>query len=96
MAKRLIDFGFHPYTVSFPMIVSGALMRATRQMLMEETDLLIDALKQIAREAIEIEHVQNAPHTTRLARVDETTAARKPILRWKGRRRCRTGFCRQG
>jgi glycine dehydrogenase subunit 2 len=86
MAKRLIDFGFHPYTVSFPMIVSGAMMiEPTESESMEELDLLVDALKQIAREAAENpEHVLNAPHTTRLSRLDETTAARKPVLRWKG------------
>jgi len=86
MAKRLIDFGFHPYTVSFPMIVSGAMMiEPTESESKEELDLLVDALKQIAREAVENpEHVQNAPHTTRLSRLDETTAARKPVLRWKG------------
>jgi glycine dehydrogenase subunit 2 len=86
MAKRLIDFGFHPYTVSFPMIVSGAMMiEPTESESKEELDLLVDALKQIAREAVENpEHVINAPHTTRLSRLDETTAARKPVLRWKG------------
>ena len=51
----------------------------------EELDLLVDALKQIAREAEENpELVQTAPHTTRIQRLDETTAARKPVLRWKG------------
>jgi glycine dehydrogenase subunit 2 len=86
MAKRLIDFGFHPYTVSFPMIVSGALMiEPTESESKEELDLFIDAMKQIAREAAQNpEHVLNAPHTTRLSRLDETTAARKPVLRWKG------------
>jgi glycine dehydrogenase subunit 2 len=50
----------------------------------EELDLLIDALKQIAREAEENpEFVQSAPHSTRLQRLDETAAARKPVLRWK-------------
>ena len=51
----------------------------------EELDLLVDALKQIAREAEENpELVTTAPHTTRIQRLDETTAARKPVLRWKG------------
>ena len=86
MAKRLIDFGFHPYTVSFPMIVSGALMiEPTESESKEELDLLVDALKQIAREAEENpDYVKNAPHTTRLSRLDETAAARKPVLRWQG------------
>ncbi len=85
MGKRLIDYGFHAYTVSFPMIVPGAMMiEPTESESREELDLLIDALKQIAREAAENpELVQTAPHTTRVRRLDETAAARKPILRWK-------------
>jgi len=85
MGKRLIDYGFHAYTVSFPLVVAGAMMiEPTESESREELDLLIDALKQIAREAEENpELVQNAPHSTRLQRLDETTAARKPILRWK-------------
>jgi len=85
MGKRLIDYGFHPYTVSFPMIVHGAMMiEPTESESREELDLLIDALQQIAREAAENpELVQTAPHTTRVRRMDETAAARKPVLRWK-------------
>src|SRR6195952_1320051 len=85
MGKRLIDYGFHAYTVSFPLVVSGAMMiEPTESESREELDLLIDALKQIAQEAAENpELVKTAPHTTRLQRLDETTAARKPILRWK-------------
>ena len=86
MGKRLIDYGFHAYTVSFPMVVSGAMMiEPTESESREELDLLVDALKQIAREAAENpELVQTAPHSTRLRRLDETAAARKPVLRWKG------------
>jgi glycine dehydrogenase subunit 2 len=85
MGKRLIDYGFHAYTVSFPMVVQGAMMiEPTESESREELDLLIDALKQIAREAEENpEIVTTSPQTTRLRRLDETTAARKPILRWK-------------
>jgi glycine dehydrogenase subunit 2 len=85
IAKRLIDYGFHPYTVSFPMIVHGAMMiEPTESESREELDLLIDALEQIAREAAENpELVLSAPHTTRVRRMDETAAARKPVLRWK-------------
>jgi len=85
MGKRLIDYGFHAYTVSFPMIVHGAMMiEPTESESREELDLLIDALQQIAREAAENpELVQTAPHTTRVRRMDETAAARKPVLRWK-------------
>ncbi len=86
MGKRLIDYGFHAYTVSFPLVVSGAMMiEPTESESREELDLLVDALQQIAREAAENpELVRTAPHSTRLRRLDETTAARKPILRWKG------------
>src|ERR1700744_6118689 len=85
MGKRLIDYGFHAYTVSFPLVVQGAMMiEPTESESREELDLLIDALQQIAREAEENpELVQTAPHTTRVQRLDETTAARKPVLRWK-------------
>jgi len=85
MGKRMIDYGFHPYTTSFPMIVPGAMMiEPTESESREELDLLIDSLKQIACEAEENpELIKTAPHTTRLQRLDETTAARKPILRWK-------------
>jgi glycine dehydrogenase subunit 2 len=85
IAKRLIDYGFHPYTVSFPMIVSGALMiEPTESESKEELDLFIDAMRAIAREVEENpELVKSAPHSTRVSRLDETTAARKPILRWK-------------
>jgi glycine dehydrogenase subunit 2 len=85
IAKRLIDYGFHPYTVSFPLVVPGALMiEPTESESLEEMDLFIDAMQAIAREAQEDpEMVKNAPHTTRISRLDETGAARKPILRWR-------------
>ncbi|MDE1154810.1 MAG: aminomethyl-transferring glycine dehydrogenase subunit GcvPB [Acidobacteriaceae bacterium] len=85
MGKRLIDYGFHAYTVSFPLVVPGAMMiEPTESESKEELDLLVDALEQIAKEADENpELVKTAPHTTRLQRLDETTAARKPVLRWK-------------
>jgi len=85
IAKRLIDYGFHPYTTAFPLIVPGALMiEPTESESKEECDLFIDAMKSIADEsAATPELVKSAPHTTRVRRLDETTAARKPILRWK-------------
>jgi glycine dehydrogenase subunit 2 len=85
IAKRLIDYGFHPYTVSFPMIVSGALMiEPTESESREELDLFIAAMRAIAQEVEDSpELIKNAPHSTRVSRLDETTAARKPILRWK-------------
>jgi glycine dehydrogenase subunit 2 len=85
IAKRLIDYGFHPYTVSFPLVVLGALMiEPTESESKEELDQFIDAMKQIAREAEESpEVIADAPYHTRLTRLDETAAARKPVLRWK-------------
>jgi len=85
IAKRLIDYGFHPYTVSFPLIVHGALMiEPTESESREELDLFVDAMRSIAREAEENpELVKTAPHSTRVSRLDEVQAARKPVLRWK-------------
>ena len=85
IAKRLIDYGFHPYTVSFPLIVHGAMMiEPTETESKAELDLFVDALISIAKEVDENpELVLKAPHHTRTSRVDEVTAARKPIVRWK-------------
>jgi glycine dehydrogenase subunit 2 len=85
IAKRLIDYGFHPYTTAFPLIVPGALMiEPTESESKEECDLFIDAMRAIAEEAAtQPDLVKTAPHTTRVGRLDEVTAARKPILRWK-------------
>jgi len=85
IAKRLIDYGFHPYTVSFPLIVRGAMMiEPTETEDKRELDLMIDALRSIAEEARQDpEVVRTAPHDTRIRRVDEVAAARKPIVRWK-------------
>jgi glycine dehydrogenase subunit 2 len=85
IAKRLIDYGFHPYTVSFPMIVHGALMiEPTESESLEELDLFIAAMRSIAKEVEDTpDLVKTAPHSTRVSRLDEVQAARKPILRWK-------------
>jgi glycine dehydrogenase subunit 2 len=85
IAKRLIDYGFHPYTTAFPLIVPGALMiEPTESESREECDFFIDAMRSIAEEAAtNPEIVKTAPHTTRVGRLDEVGAARKPILRWK-------------
>ncbi|MGA8044191.1 MAG: aminomethyl-transferring glycine dehydrogenase subunit GcvPB [Terracidiphilus sp.] len=85
IAKRLIDYGFHPYTVSFPLIVQGALMiEPTESESKEELDLFIEAMRSIAREVEETpELVKTAPHSTRVSRLDEVQAARKPVLRWR-------------
>jgi glycine dehydrogenase subunit 2 len=85
IAKRLIDYGFHPMTIYFPLIVSGAmLIEPTESVGRQELDQFIEAMRSIAREAIEDpELVMNAPHSTRIGRLDEAAAARKPVLRWK-------------
>jgi glycine cleavage system P protein (glycine dehydrogenase) subunit 2 len=86
IAKRLIDYGFHPYTTAFPLIVPGALMiEPTESESKEECDLFIQAMRAIAEEAAsDPDLVKHAPHTTRISRLDEVTAARRPVLRWKG------------
>jgi len=85
IAKRLIDYGFHPYTVSFPLIVRGALMiEPTETESKQELDLFADAMISIAQEVEENpDLVRKAPHTTRTPRVDEVRAARQPIVRWQ-------------
>jgi glycine dehydrogenase subunit 2 len=85
IAKRLIDYGFHPMTVYFPLVVPGAMMiEPTESEGREELDLFIDAMMSIAREAeTDPELVKSAPHNTRIGRLDEAAAARKPVLRWK-------------
>ncbi|HUB83101.1 MAG TPA: aminomethyl-transferring glycine dehydrogenase subunit GcvPB [Bryobacteraceae bacterium] len=85
IAKRLIDYGFHPYTVSFPLIVHGALMiEPTETEGKQEIDQFVSAMIAIAKEAeSDPQLVKSAPHGTRTSRVDEVTAARKPVLRWK-------------
>jgi len=85
IAKRLIDYGFHPPTIYFPLIVSGAmLIEPTESVGRQELDQFIEAMRSIAREAVEDpELVLNAPHTTRIGRLDEAAAARKPVLRWR-------------
>lgn len=84
IAKRLLDFGFHPPTIYFPLIVDECMMIEPTETESKETlDEFIEALIQIAKEVEEHpELVQEAPHTTVVARLDETTAARKPILRY--------------
>ncbi|TMW73771.1 aminomethyl-transferring glycine dehydrogenase subunit GcvPB [Alteribacter natronophilus] len=84
MAKRLLDFGYHPPTIYFPLNVEECLMVEPTETESRETlDEFIDAMIQIAKEAEESpETVQEAPHNTVIGRMDETTAARKPVLRY--------------
>jgi glycine dehydrogenase subunit 2 len=85
VAKGLIDRGFHPPTIYFPTIIHGSLMiEPTESEGKEEIDEFILAMKSIAKEAIEnSEALRQAPVLVGMRRLDETTAARKPILRWK-------------
>jgi glycine dehydrogenase subunit 2 len=85
IAKRLIDYGFHPMTIYFPLIVQGAmLIEPTESVGRQELDQFIEAMRSIAHEAVEDPQlVLNAPHDTRIGRLDEAAAARKPVLRWK-------------
>jgi glycine dehydrogenase subunit 2 len=86
IAKRLIDYGLHPPTMSFPLIVPGALMiEPTETESKRELDAFIEAMTTIAREARETpEVVKSAPQTAYVRRLDETSAARNPVLRWAG------------
>ena len=84
IAKRLIDFGFHPPTIYFPLIVQEALMiEPTETESMETLDAFADALLTIAEEVeSEPDVVLSAPHNTPVSRLDEAAAARKPELTW--------------
>jgi len=84
VAKRLIDHGFHPPTIYFPLVVHGALMiEPTETESKEELDGFVSAMKAIAEEAVrDPEAVKASPQKPVRARLDETRAARKPVLRW--------------
>lgn len=85
VAKRLLDHGFHAPTVYFPLVVKGAmLIEPTETETKETLDAFVDAMGAISKEAHEApETVKTAPHHTRMRRLDETKAARKPVLRWE-------------
>jgi glycine dehydrogenase subunit 2 len=80
-----MDYGFHPPTIYFPLIVHGALMIEPTETESKETlDQFIAAMRAIAREAKENgDLVRGAPHYPRVSRMDETKAARQPNLRWR-------------
>ena len=84
IAKRLLDYVFHPPTIYFPLIVHGALMiEPTESEGKAELDAFIETMRTIAKEAEETpELLHQAPVTTVIRRLDETTAARKPVLKW--------------
>ena len=85
IAKRLLDYGFHPPTIYFPLVVSGALMiEPTETETPETLDAFVEAMIAIAEEAKERpEIIKTAPHSTPVGRLDEARAARKPVLRWE-------------
>ena len=85
VAKRLIDYGIHPPTMYFPLVVEEALMIEPTETESKETlDYFIEVMKQIAAEAAEDpELLHEAPHNTPNTRLDEARAARRPDLRWR-------------
>ncbi|HSH22140.1 MAG TPA: aminomethyl-transferring glycine dehydrogenase subunit GcvPB, partial [Candidatus Caenarcaniphilales bacterium] len=85
VAKRLIDHGFHPPTIYFPLIVEeGMLVEPTETESVETLDAFADALMAVAEEArTDADRVRSAPHDTPVRRLDEATAARQPDLRWR-------------
>ncbi|HKA02621.1 MAG TPA: aminomethyl-transferring glycine dehydrogenase subunit GcvPB [Candidatus Solibacter sp.] len=84
IAKRLLDFGIHPPTIYFPLVVHGSLMiEPTETETRETLDRFVDAMERIYQEALDNpDMVRTAPHTLALSRVDEAQAARRPVLRW--------------
>lgn len=84
IAKRIIDYGYHPPTIYFPLIVDSSLMiEPTETESMETMDEFIMAMKSIAREAKETPEIfKTAPHDSPVRRLDEVKAARTPVLRW--------------
>jgi glycine dehydrogenase subunit 2 len=85
VAKRLLDYGFYAPTIYFPLVVKGALMIEPTESESKETlDEFADAMLRIAAEAAtDPTLVRDAPHTARTGRLDETRAARRPVLRWR-------------
>ena len=85
IVKRLIDYGFHPPTIYFPLIVPGALMiEPAESQNLAELNSFIKAMVAISKEAeTEPEKVKSAPMTAKLTRLDEVGAARHPVLRWE-------------
>jgi glycine cleavage system P protein (glycine dehydrogenase) subunit 2 len=83
IAKRLMDHGFHPPTIYFPLVVSGAIMIEPTESESKETlDEFIDAMKQIAQEAVECpDCLHESPQFPKVRRLDETAAARNPCLK---------------
>ena len=84
VAKRLIDYGIHPPTMYFPLIVDEALMIEPTETESKETlDYFVEVMKEIAKEAEQDPDIlHEAPHNTPNTRLDEARAARRPVLKW--------------
>jgi glycine dehydrogenase subunit 2 len=85
-AKAMIDEGFHPMTMYFPLVVSGALLIEPTESESKKTlDIFIGTLKHLAKQAKEgnVSLFHKAPKFTPRRRLDETKAARQPVLKWK-------------
>ncbi len=84
IAKRLLDFGYHPPTIYFPLIVDCAIMiEPTETESLETIDAFIETMISVAREAKEdLDMLRTAPHNTPVRRLDEVRAARTPVLKW--------------
>lgn len=85
VAKRLLDYGYHPPTIYFPLIVEETMMIEPTETETKETlDEFVETLKTIAEESKnDPQLVKEAPHDTVVRRLDETTAARNPVIRWE-------------
>ena len=85
VAKRLLDYGYHAPTIYFPLLFHQSIMiEPTETESLETLDEFIDVMRKVAREAIECpEEVKTAPHHTPVRRLDETNAAKHPILRYR-------------
>jgi glycine dehydrogenase subunit 2 len=83
IAKRLLDYGFHPPTIYFPLLVDEALMfEPTETETKESLDRLAEAIEEILAEAEADPAIpQNAPYTTPVRRLDEAQASRRPVVR---------------
>ncbi len=85
IAKSLLDYGIHPFTIYFPLIVHGAMMIEPTETESKETiDNFVDTMIEILEKAKEDpDYIKGAPYTTPVKRLDEVTAARKPVLKWE-------------
>ena len=85
VAKRLLDYGFHAPTIYFPLLFHESMMiEPTETESLETLDEFIEVMHKVAKEALETpEEVKNAPLTTLVRKLDETTAAKNPILNYK-------------